>query len=129
MSVQPFLLDGVAYNVSVTSLKRSFSVLDTDKSGRTQDGEMYRDIIGTFYNYEMTVRAHADDLTALDAFWEAISQPVTSHVCTFPYNQATITQRMYVTGGDQQLRLLQKNKIYWNELSIKFVAMAPKVIP
>ena len=125
----PFLLDGVAYDVLVTSLKRSFSVLDTDKSGRTQDGEMYRDIIGTFYNYEMTVRANAGNTAALDAFWEAISQPVASHVCTFPYNQATITQRMYVTGGDQQLRLLQKDKTYWNELAIKFIAMAPRVTP
>jgi len=69
MSLQPFLLDGVAYNVSVTGLKRSFSVLDTDNSGRTQDGEMYRDIIGTFYNYEMTVRQRGDDRAALGAYY------------------------------------------------------------
>jgi len=129
MSLQPFLLDGVAYNVSVTGLKRSFSVLDTDNSGRTQDGEMYRDIIGTFYNYEMTVRQRGDDRAALDAFWDAISQPAASHVCTFPYGQTTLTQRMYVTGGEQPIKLLQPDKTHWGELTVKFIAMAPRVTP
>lgn len=129
MSIQPFLLDGVAYNVHVTNLKRSFSVLDTDKSGRTQDGEMYRDIIGTFYNYEMTVQPRGGNTADLDAFWDAISQPVASHVCTFPYNQTTITQRMYVTGGDQPIKLLQPAKTHWGELTIKFIAMSPRVTP
>lgn len=129
MSIQPFLLDGVAYNVSVTSLKRSFSVLDTDKSGRTQDGEMYRDIIGTFYNFEMTVQQRGGNAADLDAFWDAISQPSVSHVCTFPYNQTTITQRMYVTGGEQSIRLLQADKTHWDGLTVKFIAMAPRVTP
>ena len=82
--------------------------MDTDKSGRTQNGQMYRSPIGTFYNYTMTVqRAGADDV-AFDAFWEAISAPVASHICTFPYNRQTLTQRMYVTAGEQQLQLLRE---------------------
>ena len=41
MSQTVFTMDGIAYNVSVTSLERNFSVMDTDKSGRTMDGAMY----------------------------------------------------------------------------------------
>ncbi|MFR8460720.1 MAG: hypothetical protein ACLVEX_05855 [Ruthenibacterium lactatiformans] len=50
MAAQPptFLLDGKAYNVLVTSHSRSFSILDSEKTGRTADGEMFRDVIGTF---------------------------------------------------------------------------------
>ena len=124
-----FRLDGIAYNVSVTSLERSFSVMDTDKSGRTQDGAMYRDIIGTFFNYTMTIAPNGSDADAMDAFWEAICKPVASHVCVFPYGQKMLTQRMYVTSGEQDLTVISAGKSYWGEISINFIAMGPKVKP
>lgn len=127
--MQPFLLDGVAYNVHVTKLIRKFSVLDSDKSGRTMDGRMYRDPIGTFYNYEMTICQRDSDVQAMDRFWEVISQPAKSHVCTFPYNQQTLTQNMYVTSGTQELFLMTGKANRWGELTVSFVAMEPRVVP
>ena len=124
-----FLLDGVAYNVIVTKLTRKFSVLDSDKAGRTQDGEMYRDIIGTFYNYSMVVEQNGGDVDSMEAFWEAISKPQKSHVCVFPYGQKTLTQRMYITSGEQDLRLKTEKRTDWGEMSLSFVAMSPKVTP
>ena len=129
MIEKPFLLDGLAYNVRVTKLTRKFSVLDTDKTGRTQNGEMYRDIIGTFYNYSMTVEQRGDDATAMDEFWEAISKPKTSHVCVFPYGQETLTQKMYITSGEQDVVTVGRDSTEWGELSLNFIAMSPKVVP
>lgn len=125
---QTFLLDGVGYNVHVTKLTRKFAVLDSDSSGRTQNGQMYRDVIGTFYNYEMTVQQSGMDTDSLDAFWEAISQPAVSHVCEFPYGQQTLTQRMYVTSGEQDIRLMTQQKNHWGEIQVSFIAMDPKVM-
>lgn len=127
--VTQFLLDGVAYNVHVTQLSRSFSILEGDNSGRTQDGGLFRDVVGTYYNYSMTVEPRDGDNAAMDAFWEAISQPEVSHVCVFPYGQSTLTQRMYVTGGEQNLRRLTPKANHWGELSIAFTALSPKVTP
>lgn len=124
-----FLIDGTAYNVHVTELVRKFSVLDTDKSGRTMDGEMYRDPIGTFYNYSMTVSPCDGDTKAMDAFWEAISQPRKHHNCTFPYNQSTMTQKMYVTSGEQSVVRIAEGRTYWGEITINFIAMSPRVTP
>ena len=98
-----FLLDGVEYNVSVLSLSRSFSIKDAIAASTTQDGNIYRDPIGTYYNYTMVV-ADKGDMAALDAFWEAISQPVASHVCVFPYNQrlrkgCTLLLELSLSGG------------------------------
>lgn len=126
---QLFTIDGVGYDVNVVKLIRKFSVLDSEKSGRTMDGAMYRDPVGTFYNYEMTVSPDPGDPAALDAFWEAISKPVASHVCVFPYNQKTLTQRMYVTSGEQGLTVINENVSLWGEISISFIAMEPKVTP
>ncbi len=127
--LQVFLMDGIAYNVSVTALTRKFSVMDTDKSGRTQDGQMYRDVIGTFYNYTMTVTQQGSDAASLDAFWEAISAPRVSHACVFPYGQKTLTQRMYVTSGEQELQRMEAEKNRWGEITVNFIAMGPEVTP
>lgn len=127
--MRPFLLDGVAYNVNVTSLTRKFAVMESGSSGTTQDGSVYRDIIGTFYHYAMTVEPRDGDEAAMEAFWEAVSRPETSHVCEFPYGQKTLIQRMYVTSGEQGLRLLTPGKTHWGELSLEFTAAAPGVTP
>ena len=124
-----FLLDGVSYNVRVTKLTRKFSVLDSDKTGRTQSGTMYRDVIGTFYNYAMTIEQKDDDADSMDALWDAISQPAASHVCVFPYGQSTLTQQMYITGGEQDIRRLGIKKTEWGELQLSFIAMTPRVVP
>lgn len=123
-----FLMDGIAYNISVNSLTRKFSVMDTDKSGRTQSGRMYRDIVGTFYNYTMTVSEKNGDAAALEKFWAAISDPTkVSHLCQFPYGQKTLTQEMYVTSGEQPLSFMETGRNHWGEMSINFIAIGPEV--
>lgn len=128
-SVKAFLMDGVEYNVHVIKLTRKFSVLDTEQTGRTQSGRMYRDIIGTFYNYSMTVAPDMAEPGAMDAFWDAVSQPVESHVCTFPYNQGTLSQEMYVTSGEQPIDEITDTATYWGSITLNYIAMAPEVTP
>lgn len=129
MEQNVFLMDGVAYNVWVKKLTRKFAVLDTGKTGRTQSGGMYRDVIGTYYNYTMVVEGKVGAAGELDAFWEAVSRPKKSHLCVFPYNQITLTQQMYVTGGEQDLVCRTEKGTQWGELTLNFVAMVPKVVP
>lgn len=127
--IKPFVMDGIEYNIDVISLERSFTVMDSSKANRTQSGEMYRDPVGTYYNYTMTVAERDGDPDSLDAFWDAVSQPVDSHVCVFPYNQETLTQRMYVTSGKQQIRRINERNTSWGDISLNFIAMIPKVVP
>ena len=126
---QIFWMDGIAYNLRVLALKRKFSIVETGVSGRTQDGQLYRDLFGTYYHYTMTVAQQGDDGQALEAFWEAVSQPQVSHVCVFPYGQSTLTQRMYVTAGQQALLRMDQEQSHWGEIQIDFIAMAPEVTP
>ena len=125
--MQVFEMDGIGYNVDVVELKREFNVAETENSGRTMDGAMYREPIGTYYHYTMTIRPKPGAQADMDAFWEAISQSVVSHDCTFPYNQRTLTQKMYVTGGEQALMLLSEKGATWGEAEIRFTALRPKV--
>lgn len=126
---QIFWMDGKAYNVRVLSLTRKFAITETAISGRTQDGQMYRDLFGTYYNYSMTVAQRGEDAASLEAFWQAVSDPKVSHLCTFPYGQKILTQRMYVKAGQQALTQRQNGKNHWEQLEIAFIAMAPEVRP
>ena len=123
-----FMIDGVGYRVHVLKLTRKFTVLDTEKAGRTMDGQMYREPIGTFYNYSMTV-APLGDSQDLERFWEVVSRPQQSHQCRFPYGQSTLTQKMYITGGEQDLIRAGNKGNFWGEISVNFIAMGPKVVP
>lgn len=123
-------LDGTAYpNLHVTSLKRSFAVLDGDNTGRVMTGAMVRDIIGTFYNYSVELDPVGTDPAEYDRFYEAISAPVDSHSLTVPYAQGTLTFDAYVANGDDELLTAYGQKNEWGNLTFNFVAMKPKRTP
>ena len=123
-----FTLDGKSYNMIVPAdgIKRSFQILDGDNAGRTISGIMKRDIIGTYYNYEITVHPKSFDPEEYDDFYESISAPVDSHTLTFPYGQTTLTFQAYITNGEDILMFMEDGVNYWEGLTIRFLAMAPQ---
>lgn len=127
--ITQFIMDGKTYNVQVMSLKRLFDIKEAIQAKYTQGGGIYRDLVGTYYNYQITVREKNGDREALDAFWDDISKPVVSHDCVFPYNQTVLSQKMYVKNGSQDISRLYEDGAVWKDITIQFFAKAPKVIP
>lgn len=123
-----FTIDGNTYDVEIVSLKRKFNILDGDKAGRASDGSMMRNIIGTYYNYSMQLNTDRLSRSQYDELYEILSAPQDSHTVILPYGRGTITQQMYVTGGEDDLRIDDEGNI-WDNLSIEFVAMTPKRKP
>ena len=131
MAQQVFTIDGRAYNVRVMSLTRSFEVLDGENTGRTiADGAMFRDIIGTYYNYEMEIDCSKLSPGDYDELWEILSAPVDSHAVSFPYGHAgVLMQQMYVSSGSDQLQRVEDGKNFWAGFKIKYIAMRAKRVP
>lgn len=128
MNKSVFSVDGVEYpGVFVKSpIRRSFNILDGENAGRTMDGKMQRDIIGTYYTYHMDLDMSNSDPEEYDALYEVLSAPVNSHQITVPFGQSTITYEAYVANGDDELeRIHRDGSRKWNNLSINFVAMDP----
>lgn len=122
-----FTMDGKEYNLWVTDLEREAQVTDTENSGRTNDYAMHRDIIGTFYNYVMTIRPHGEDVTDYDTFYEQITAPVESHDMVFPYGQETLSFKAYITSAKDKL-IIRNGKNLWGRdgVSLNFIAMEPQ---
>lgn len=125
-------VDGVAYDlIHVVELKRSFSVLDGSNTGRVQTGEMRRDIIGTYYNYTLSLVPDEKpaSITQYDALYEVLSSPDASHTIKVPYGQEYKEFRAYVTNGEDNLSLKTSKASKWDGLSVNFIAMGPARTP
>lgn len=122
-------IDNKTYSVfvPVNGLKRSFQILDGDNAGRTLSGRMGRDIIGTFYNYELQIEPDKKNLADYDSLYQVISDPSKdSHIIVMPYGQETLTFEAYVTSGQDSLSRVKNNKKYWQGLTVQFIAMEPQ---
>lgn len=124
-----FQLDGKSYDVRVTALRRKFTIDERTKPLRTMDGKLHRDILGTYIHYTMTLEAVAGKMQELEDLWQALSAPVQSHLCRFPYGDGWLEQQMYLTQAQQSLTLIQPEGRRWGELQLEFFACQPEVRP
>lgn len=122
-------IDGQTFAVNVTSLKRGAAVLDGENAGRVLSGRMTRDIIGTYYNYDLTFGKSTLSPSDYDTLYELLTAPVDSHTITVPYGQTTKTFEAYVANASDVLRKLTDSVNYWTELTVKFTAMEPQRRP
>lgn len=130
MKISVFSVDGVEYpGVNVISLERTFAVMDGENAGRTMDGAMRRDIIGTYYNYNMELASDYSDLSEYDKLYEVLSAPVDSHAIIVPYAQETLEFQAYVANGTDNLLHRRPAFNKWNNLTVNFVAMKPQRRP
>ncbi len=125
------ILDGVTYNLRVTykTLRRSFRITDGDNADYMLSGYYQRDVIGTYYDYEMTVEYNPNDPETYDNFYEAISAPVNSHEIILPYGQGTITYNAMVTEGEDYYYGTVNGKRRWGGLRVLFTAIEVKREP
>lgn len=120
-------VDGTEYGGIVTALQRSFEVVDGENAGRTLDGVMHRDLIGTYYNYSITINTSRMSQAEYNTLYETISSPVESHSIVVPYGNTVLTFKAYVTNGtDDLIRQYSETNRYWGNLSFNFIAMEPQ---
>lgn len=128
-----FIMDGVRYNIAVTNYKRNVEFLDKgDTSRNTSNGDLKRNLIGTYLNYEMSFdekysENNPDEYTRL---FEALSAAVPFHTVCFWYNQEFVTQTIYVTGvTDELFHITPSGRRIWGNLTAEFIAKMPHKTP
>ena len=124
-------MDGIPYRLRVKlgTLRRSFRIEESERSGMVKSGEEFRDLIGTYYDYAMDVEPDPAAPEDYDAFFEAISAPVESHTVTLPYGQGTITYQAMVSAGEDKQRDKVAGVTRWTGLTVTFKAKKPQRRP
>lgn len=127
-------IDGMVFDVAVTSIKESGTVLYSENTGRTiaVGAPMTLDPLGTFYNYTVIVKKRNDDLDAYDRLYTYVTKPrYRGMTIKAVHNQSTITFNGYVSTAEREIeRIDTKNKkVYWREMVIQITSMKAQVLP
>ena len=77
------IIDGVEYPIAITSLQRKADILDKT-ANRTEDGDLHREVIGTFYNYSLKI--YQNDPLVYEMLWDVLTAPVPFHLVELPHD-------------------------------------------
>lgn len=128
------VIGGRKYDVIVTAIEESFSILYTENTGRTLaiGARMTLDPLGTFFSHKVTFKRSKENYEEFDRLYDYLSKPRYDGIpIEIAHNQTTIKYDAYVSqGGRALVRIAEKlKKIMWGEFEVNFVPMEAQVLP
>ena len=121
-----FKIDGKGFSgVGVESLKRSFRIPDGTNAGDMLSGDYERDLVGTYYDYDLVITTSDLAVNEYDALFEALSAPVNSHTVEMPYGMTSITFEAMIEGGDDEL-IPMDDGTWWGNLNVTIRPKKPQ---
>jgi len=122
------IIDDTTYNIPVISLTRRADFLDKFAE-RTEDGTLQRELIGVYYNYQLTLGA-GSDRAEYQALWDKLTEPEEFHTVTVPdADSGSYTFTAYFSNVSDKLRRVAGSNNYWGDLTVNFTARAPQRTP
>lgn len=114
-------IDGVSYPVKLVDIKRKADILDL-QAYRTEDGGLFRKIIGTYVNYSVTVGVE-NDFELYDRLFNVLSAPVYSHSIQLPNESAP--QDRYTSSVQDGILRVEENGTLYKDLSFNITCINP----
>lgn len=124
-----FKVEGREFNVFVSELNRSARIVESKLSGDVRSGEHFRDMVGTYYDYDIVIQTDALSETDYDDLYEALTAPVESRVVELPYGRGILTFEAYIDAVGDKLVSRRNGLSRWGELDVKFRAKRPQRRP
>lgn len=130
-SATQLVMDGKTYRLRIVydSLTREFELLEGVNAGDMLSFRHERDLGGTGYSYELQVEPHPLYPEDYDAFYDAVSAPVDSHVITMPYGQGEMTFEAMVESGQDVYGGRLGGRAVWRGLTIRYRYIKPQKVP
>ena len=110
-----FTIDGVEYNVKC-SIERTVEIRESSISGQLMDGQIFRDVMGTYYSYEIRLEMPLKNRDRYAALIELLTEPVDGHAFVLPYNNGTLQLTGKPDGIEDVWEKLPSGYTYWSGL-------------
>lgn len=121
-----FKIDGKGFSgVGVESLKRHFRLPDGTNADYMLSGDYERDLVGTYYDYDLVISTADLAENEYDALYEALSAPVNSHTVQMPYGMSSLTFEAMISTGDDEL-IPMDDGTWWGNLNVSIRAKKPQ---
>lgn len=128
-------IGGKEWDVLVTEISESFSILYSENTGRTisQGAKMTLDPIGTFFNYKVTFARKQGYEKEYDKLFDFFSVPRYDGIeVNIIHNQALWDKPFmaYISQGERALKRIDEKtkKVYWDKFSVDIVPMEAQVL-
>lgn len=126
---QLLTIDNNQYNIRLIKLSREVSILDK-YAYRTLNGDLQREVIGTYINYNLTF-AFNDEPTKYNDLWQKLIEPVPFHTIVLPKNVGYTTPfQAYIANVKDDIEYADPNNPYkrnFNGLSCNIVSKSPNL--
>lgn len=113
----------MSFDIPLVSIKRTADVLDK-YAKRTEDGDLKREIIGVYYNYQMSVGI-VDDASVYNALWDKLTEPTEFHTIEIPDADGTYTFTGYISSVSDEYRKITEDGASFQGLTCKFTSKKP----
>lgn len=124
---QGIKIDSTYFEVPMVSIKRTADFLDK-YAERTENGDLKRELIGVYFNYQMTFGIiDNDDL--YEKLWDKLTEPVEFHDFELPTTGGKYSFRGYVSGVSDEIEKVLSDTAKFNGLQCKFTAKKPARTP
>lgn len=120
---QGIQIDGILFDIPLVSIKRTADVLDK-YANRTEDGDLKREIIGVYFNYQMSVGI-VENQALYDALWDKLTEPTEFHEITLPTSNGTYTFTGYISSVSDEYRKITDSGATFQGLTCKFTSKKP----
>ena len=122
-------IDGEYFQIYLIKLSRSVSILDK-AAHRTLNGDLYREIIGTYVNYNLEF-GYSDKPDRYDKLWQKLSEPVAFHKIILPKNTGYTSEFLaYIAEVKDNIEYADPNngnRRRFNGLSCSIVSKSPNI--
>lgn len=117
------VIDGTHFNVPLVSIDRTADVLDK-YANRTEDGDLKREILGVYYNYQVSFGTINDSAT-YNALFDKLTEPTEFHTISVPVEGGYFTFVGYISSVSDKYAKIGENEAKFEGLKCKFTAKQP----
>lgn len=120
---QGISIDGVSFDIPLISIKRTADFLDK-YANRTEDGDLKRDLIGVYFNYQLNIGT-IDDADTYELLWNKLTEPVEFHDFLLPDLKGTYSFRGYISSVSDEIEKVLSTGAQFKGLTCKFTSKKP----
>lgn len=123
------IVDGTYFDIPLVSLKRRADFLDK-YAERPEDGDLLRELIGVYYNFDLTVGTSSDfGDTDYDFFWDFMTRPVPFMEFSLPVKNGYYNFRGYISSVSDEYKKILSNEAEFTGFTCKMTAKRPARVP
>jgi hypothetical protein len=120
-------IDGIDYSIGVVKISRKANVFDK-YAKRTVDGDLHREIIGVYYNYEIEFGSFWD-MEQYDKLYDKLTEPQEFHIISVPTNKGIRTFKGYIAEVEDEIEYVENNNRIIKGLKCSFISKVPSRTP